>query len=83
MNAHFVYIIKCRDGTFYTGYTMDLSRRLGEHNRGEGAKYTRGRAPVELVYWEEHQDWGSALRREIQLKKMKRAQKAKLVGVTS
>ena len=82
MSGHFVYMIRCRDGTYYIGYTTDLSRRMAQHNSGEGAKYTRGRAPVELLYWEEHEDSGSALRREYDLKKMKRDKKARLAGAT-
>lgn len=72
---HCVYIVMCADGTLYTGYTTDLSRRLEEHNTGEGARYTRQRIPVVLIHFERFRSRGEALRREIEIKKMTRKEK--------
>ena len=76
---YYVYLLRCRDGTLYTGSTNDLERRLAAHNAGKGAKYTRGRRPVTLVYWESCLDRSSALRREYAVKQMSRSQKLELV----
>lgn len=78
-NAHYVYILECADGTLYTGYTTDVERRIEEHDSGEGAKYTRGRTPVDLVYKERFEDRSSAMRREHEIKQLSRAQKERLV----
>lgn len=75
-----VYILRCGDGTLYTGITNDLPRRLNTHNAGRGAKYTRARLPVELAYCEEAPDKPAALRRELAIKAMTREQKLKLIG---
>jgi len=75
----YCYILECADGTFYTGWTTDPERRVSQHNKGVGAKYTSLRRPVKLVYLEQHPDRTSAMKREIAIKKMKRAQKNKLV----
>ena len=77
--AWFVYMLRCRDGSLYTGYTDDVARRLAVHQSGKGAKYTRSRLPVELAYQEELPDKSSALRREIAIKKLTRQQKLALV----
>ena len=53
---HYTYMLKCKDGTYYTGYTNDLEKRVQAHNEGKGAKYTKGRGPVELIYFEEYED---------------------------
>ncbi len=74
----YCYILECADGTFYTGWTTDPQKRLARHNQGGGAKYTRARRPVRLIYVEEQPDRRAALRREIQIKKMSRAEKWKL-----
>ena len=74
-----VYIVRCRDGTLYTGWTNDLSRRLKTHNEGRGAKYTRSRRPVILVYCEKCADKVEAMRREYQIKQMRRAEKLRLI----
>ena len=74
----FVYILRCGDGTLYTGVTDDVQRRLATHRAGKGAKYTRGRGPLELVYTQEQPDKSAALRREIALKKLTKAQKETL-----
>lgn len=77
---YIVYMVRCRDDSLYTGITTDLERRLCEHNSGKGAKYTRGRGPVELVYREAVPDKSTALRREAAMKKLTRRQKLELVG---
>ena len=75
-----VYILRCGDGTLYTGCTNDLPRRLEAHQRGRGAKYTRSRPPVELVYREEVPDKSAALRREIAVKGLSRREKLALIA---
>lgn len=83
MNAksHYVYILKCSDGSFYTGYTTDIDKRLNIHEQGKGAKYTRGRGPFQVVYEETFTDKSEAMRREIEIKKLSRAEKDKLIRV--
>jgi putative endonuclease len=75
----YCYILECSDGTYYTGWTIDPTRREMHHNAGRGAKYTRSRRPVRLVYMEELPDRGSAMRREVQIKNMSRERKEKLI----
>lgn len=75
----FVYILECADGTLYTGWTTDLERRLEEHNSGRGARYTRGRRPVELIYYEEVADQSTALRREAAIRRLHRSAKLDLI----
>jgi putative endonuclease len=75
-----VYLVRCRDGTLYTGVTTDSTRRLAEHNAGCGSAYTRTRLPVALVYREEVLDRSSALRREHAIKRLTRAQKEVLAA---
>ncbi len=77
--AAFVYMLRCKDGSLYTGWTNDLEHRLAMHNSGRGAKYTRGRGPLELVYSEELPDKEAALRRECAIKKLRREQKFALL----
>lgn len=77
--AAFVYMLRCKDGSLYTGWTNDLEHRLAVHNSGRGAKYTRGRGPLELVYSEELPDKEAALRRECAIKKLRREQKLALL----
>ena len=77
---YYVYIIECSDKTLYTGYTTDIDRRLEEHNSGIGAKYTRGRTPVRLVYLEEYDTVGEALKRECFIKSLPRKKKLKVIG---
>ena len=75
-----VYIVECADGTYYTGITTDIERRILEHNYSfKSAKYTRSRRPVQLIYEEASQDRSSASKREHQIKKMKRKQKINLI----
>jgi len=78
-NHHFVYILKCIDNSLYTGYTTDVNKRCNVHNRGKGAKYTRTRLPVKLVYVEEFSTKSEALKREYQIKQMTRKQKERLI----
>ena len=78
----FVYILRCGDGTLYTGVTDDVQRRLAAHRAGKGAKYTRSRGPLELVYTQEQPDKSAALRREVQIKKLTRPQKEQLIRST-
>jgi len=75
----YVYIVKCKDNTLYTGYTVDLNRRIETHNKGLGAKYTRGRLPVEIVYQEVFESKSDAIKREIDLKKLSRLEKLDLI----
>ena len=77
----FVYILCCRDKTFYTGYTPDLARRLELHNSGRGAKYTRSRRPVELVWCKEYRYFKRAFLAELKIKKLTRKQKERLIGL--
>jgi putative endonuclease len=74
------YILRCADGSLYTGITNDLEHRLKMHNSGKGAKYTRSRAPVELVYYEDCGDKSTALRREIAIKKLRHEEKLELIN---
>ena len=76
----FVYLVRCADGTFYAGYAEDVQKRVAAHNAGRGAKYTRARRPVTLVYTEELPDKSQALRREAQLKKLTHAEKERLAA---
>lgn len=76
----YVYMLRCGDGSLYTGYTDDVQRRLAVHQSGKGAKYTRSHAPVELAYWEELPDRSMALRREAAIKKLSRKQKLALIA---
>jgi len=75
----FVYIVRCADGTLYTGWTTDVERRVAQHNAGRGARYTRIRRPVALVYHEEAPDRSTAMRREWTIKKLDRERKERLV----
>lgn len=72
---HYTYMLKCRDNTFYIGYTNNLEKRILAHNEGKGAKYTKGRGPVELVYYEEYEDKAQAMRREWEMKQLSRKEK--------
>lgn len=75
----YTYIVECNDKTLYTGYTTDVEARIKTHNSGKGAKYTRSRLPVKLVYFEEYETKSEAMSREFALKKMTRANKLKLI----
>ena len=75
----YLYILRCKDNTLYTGITNDLSARLKAHASGKGAKYTRGRGPLELVYQERQESYSAALKREYQVKQLTRAQKLQMI----
>jgi putative endonuclease len=77
--AFYCYILECADGTFYTGWTTDPPRRERQHNAGRGARYTRARRPVKMVYIEEQPDRTAAMKRERAIKAMKRNQKRELI----
>ncbi|AGB40086.1 putative endonuclease containing a URI domain [Halobacteroides halobius DSM 5150] len=77
--AHYIYILECADNTLYTGYTTNVKRRLKEHNKGQGAKYTRGRTPVKLCYTEEYLTRSEAQKREYAIKQLKRQEKLDLI----
>jgi putative endonuclease len=77
--VHYVYIVRCADGTLYTGYARDPEKRAQMHNAGKGAKYTANRRPVLLIYSEACESQGAALKREYQLKSLTRAEKEILV----
>jgi putative endonuclease len=76
---YFCYILECADGTYYTGWSADPVRRERQHNAGRGARYTRTRQPVRLIYVEEQPDRVSAMRRERQIKEMTRVKKEALI----
>jgi putative endonuclease len=80
MADHHVYVLECADGSLYTGYTTDVERRVAEHDAGEGAKYTRGRTPVDLVHVESHGSRSAALSREHEIKALSRRAKERLVA---
>ena len=75
----YLYILRCKDDSLYTGITTDVEKRLEAHRCGKGAKYTRGRTPLELVYREECGDHSDALKRELEIKAMTREEKLKLI----
>ena len=79
MGEYFTYMVLCSDRTLYTGYTDDLKRRMEVHNRGKGAKYTKARLPVKLVYWQKHATKQAAMQHEYAIKQLSRAQKLKLL----
>ena len=76
---NFTYIVKCSDGSLYTGWTTDIEKRLEAHNSGKGAKYTKSRRPVTLVYYEEFATKEEAMKREYAIKQMKREEKKALI----
>ena len=79
MKSNYTYMVKCSDGTLYTGWTTDLEQRMKAHNDGSGAKYTRSRRPVELVYYEEYETKVDAMKREYAIKQLTRKQKEQLI----
>lgn len=76
---NYVYILRCSDNTLYTGWTNNLEKRLKSHNEGKGAKYTKSRLPVQIVYYEEFEDKKEAMKREYEIKQLTREEKLKLV----
>ena len=79
--GNFTYILECSDGSFYTGWTNNLERRVKAHNAGKGATYTKSRRPVELVYFEAFSTKQEAMRREWEIKQLSRVEKCKLIQV--
>jgi putative endonuclease len=79
--SFFCYILECADGTYYTGWTSNPNRRLKQHNRGAGSRYTRARLPVKLVYLEELPDRSTAMKRERIIKNMHRLTKSRLITI--
>lgn len=79
MSEAFTYIVRCADGSLYTGWTTNIAERLAAHNSGKGARYTRSRLPVELVWFEKHSDHTAARSREVKIKQLSRQEKLKLI----
>lgn len=79
IDLSYVYILLCEDESLYTGWTVNLEKRVETHNRGKASKYTRGRLPVKLVYYEEYEDKIEAQKREYAIKQLKRNEKLKLI----
>ena len=76
---NYTYIVKCSDGTFYTGWTNDLTRRMEAHNQGRGAKYTKARRPVTLIYYETFETKEEAMKRQYAIKRLSRKEKEELI----
>ncbi len=76
---NYVYIIKCKDNSLYTGWTNNLEERFKAHSEGRGAKYTKGRGPLELVYFQEYENKVDAMKREWKIKKLNKKDKLKLI----
>ena len=79
MKKYYIYLARCKDKTIYTGYTTDLKNRELKHNSGEGAKYTKSRRPIKIIYWEEFTSLGEALKREAEIKSWSKIEKEKLI----
>jgi len=80
MKKHFFYLARCHDGSLYSGYTIDVKAREETHNCGKGAKYTRARLPVSIVYFEEFESRSDAMKREAEVKKWSKTRKEALIG---
>ena len=80
---NYEYMIRCKDGSLYTGWTNNLEKRFRNHCEGKGAKYTRGRGPLELVYYEVFEDKKDAMKREYAIKQLKKSEKEKLINYKS
>lgn len=80
---NYTYIVQCSDGTYYTGWTNNLQNRVATHNSGKGAKYTRARLPVQLVYYEEYATKSEAMKREYAIKRLSRKEKEKLISASN
>ncbi len=76
---HFFYLARCKDSSLYAGYTINIQEREKKHNLGQGAKYTAGRRPIKIIYWESFKTQKKAMQREIQVKKWQREKKEKLI----
>ncbi|MBM7555164.1 GIY-YIG nuclease family protein [Thalassobacillus pellis] len=79
--THYIYLLRCCDGSLYTGYTNDLKQRLQKHESGKGAKYTRGRGPFELVHYEVFSSKRKAMQREYEIKRWSRGKKEDLIAL--
>ena len=79
---NYTYILRCKDGTLYTGWTNQLEKRIRDHNEGVGAKYTRARRPVELVYYERFETKEEAMKREYAIKRLSKNEKEKIINET-
>ncbi|MFQ7307793.1 MAG: GIY-YIG nuclease family protein [Mediterraneibacter sp.] len=77
---NYTYVVTCRDGSLYTGWTNDLEKRIKAHNEGKGAKYTKSRRPVVLTYYEEYESREAAMKREYEIKHLSRQKKLKLIN---
>ncbi len=77
---NYTYVLECRDGSLYTGWTNNLEKRVRDHNDGRGAKYTKSRRPVRLAYYETYETKNEAMRREYEIKHMSRMEKLRLIG---
>ncbi len=77
----YVYVVKCKDNSLYTGYTNDIEKRLEKHNHGTGAKYTRGRRPVKLFFCQSYKTKSDALKAEAKIKKLDKKEKIKMIGL--
>lgn len=77
---NYTYMVRCRDGSLYTGWTNDLEKRIQAHNQGMGAKYTKTRRPVELVYYEEYESKIQAMKREYEIKQLPKKKKEEMVS---
>ncbi|WP_449538314.1 GIY-YIG nuclease family protein [Ferdinandcohnia sp. Marseille-Q9671] len=82
-NKHYFYVLECKDGSYYAGYTTDIVQRLKKHNEGKGAKYTRGRGPLHLVLSQEFETKEEAMRAEYRFKQLKRPEKERLLTMES
>ena len=82
LQENYTYILRCADGTLYTGWTNNLEKRIQAHNSGEGAKYTKSRTPVELAYFELHTTKEEAMKREYEIKQLSRSEKEMLIAGT-
>ena len=76
---YYTYMVECSDGSYYTGYTTDLKKRVASHNAGTGAKYTKSRRPVSLIYAEQHETKHDAMSREVKIKQLSHQEKAELI----
>lgn len=79
-NKHYIYILQCNDGTLYTGYTVNVEKRVKLHEAGKGAKYTRGRGPFKLLYKESFPTKSAAMKREYEIKQWNREKKLSLIN---
>ncbi len=79
VKKNYTYMVRCKDGSLYTGWTNNLEKRLQAHNEGSGAKYTKTRRPVELVYYEEYESKTQAMKREYEIKQLPKKKKEELV----